>query len=189
MNKNTFIIALTGIYTALVFVCILTESTLLLWMGISAAVLSLLVVMTFCLHKNLLFAFLGGLIIGLCSFLTALILGVEAFMHPMISIVPRMFIGVSAYGVYLLVKKLTANSENKYIKEKLPYALGAGAGIIVNTVLVVAALSIFGGFAVTQTAVQTIALFNFLPEFLVSVIFAPFTITAVKKVTANKSNK
>jgi len=85
-----------------------------------------------------------GLAFGLISFFHALIRPVSPFslffINPIISILPRMFIGVAAYYAYALALKL--------FKAKLaPLAIGVGAfvGSLTNTILVLGALSLIYG--------------------------------------------
>lgn len=81
--------------------------------------------------------FIMGTLMGITSLLHALLRPLTPldpfFVNPLVSVLPRMFIGVSAYYVYTLVKKL--------VGEKLPgtsisAVLGAVAGSVTNTLLV-----------------------------------------------------
>lgn len=63
------------------------------------------------------------------------------FMNPIISVLPRMFIGITSYYAYAGVKALF--KQNKL----LPLAIGIGAGVgsLTNTVLVLGALTVVYG--------------------------------------------
>jgi len=81
--------------------------------------------------------FIMGTLLGLIGMLHALTRPVTVldplFANPLISVLPRMFIGISAYYVYSGLRKVIRNDS---IKESVS-AVGAGiAGSLTNTVLV-----------------------------------------------------
>ena len=86
---------------------------------------------------------IGGLVLGLTwgltSYFYALTLGtIEAmiFLNPMVSIVPRVLVG-------LIVSYTTLALDKVNMKEVLKYGLVAGIGTLSNTVLVLSSIFIF----------------------------------------------
>ena len=144
--------------------------------------------MTLCLSWDLKRAFLFSAVFGVTSLLCALFIGNPYFVMPWISILPRLFVGPCAYGVYKLTKKLTGKSEKKFVNASLPYAIGAAAGILTNTLLVIACLSLFfpagaeGGFSVADWIKMCITI-NFPIELVCATILTPILAVAVKKAT------
>ena len=63
--------------------------------------------------------------------------------YPLIAIIPRLFIGPAAYGAKMLMKRLTGNSKNFFLREVLPYSIIAAVAILTNTVLVVGSFAVF----------------------------------------------
>jgi uncharacterized membrane protein len=65
------------------------------------------------------------------------------FINPMVSVIPRLFVGLAALGAHNFVLKWTKNSIAGMVA-------GAIAGTLTNTVLVLSAMGIFGGSTFTQ---------------------------------------
>lgn len=109
------------------------------------------------------------------------------FQNPMISVVPRIFVGlVTALVVTGLFKT----------KIKKPIALGIGAiaGTLTNTILVITALNVFNGFetitlGVTTTLnaiISTLIGVNGIIELVAAVILVPSIYMATEKYLKNK---
>ncbi len=110
------------------------------------------------------------------------VLGNIPFQNPMVSVVPRIFVGL-----------ITALVVGALLKTKLPKVvsliIGAVAGTLTNTVLVITALNIFGGFetlalgiSTTLTAiVSTLIGVNGIIEIAVAVILIPPLYMAIEK--------
>jgi len=106
-----------------------------------------------------------------------------AFLNPLVSVVPRVLIGLTAYYSYKLVK-----SKN----ETLRIAVGAAVGSLTNTVGVLGMIYLIyaaqyaqaKGIAVTMAAktIFGIALTNGIAEAVVAVIISIACVIAVKKV-------
>ncbi|RNB68564.1 ECF transporter S component [Brevibacillus panacihumi] len=97
-----------------------------------------------------------GLIFGVSSFLNAT---VPLFKDPLVAILPRLFIGVTAYFTYVGLKNI-----NEY------FAIGAAGfiGAMTNTILVLG-MAVIRGY-MTFGVAATVALTSGLPEAIVSVI-------------------
>lgn len=134
---------------------------------------------------------LGGLVLGLSwgltSYLYALTLGtIEAmiFLNPMVSIVPRILVGLIVSYSALLIKNLK-------IKDLLKYAIVAGIGTLSNTILVLSAIFAFesAGLVSFNQAVATIYTIvistNGLLELSAAIFLVPAVITAIKRIRPN----
>ena len=182
-------VSLLGVMAAVMVVVLFVESAISkIFSYTPPAFLSLGILMTLCLSWDLKRAFLFSAGFGVTSLLCALFIGNPYFVMPWISILPRLFVGPCAYGLYKLTKKLTGKSEKKFVNTSLPYAIGAAAGIFTNTLLVIACLSLFfpvgaeGGFSVADWIKMCITI-NFPIELVCATILTPILAVAVKKAT------
>ncbi len=107
-----------------------------------------------------------------------------AFYNPMVSIVPRILIGVASFyvakGLFSLFPKLP---------KIFGYAAGAAAGVITNTIGVLGMILAFydgkilqGGSAISMEWVMGIVVTNSILEIVVCTIVTPPIVLAVKKV-------
>lgn len=131
---------------------------------------------------------IGGLVLGttwgLTSYFYALTLGtIEAmiFLNPMVSIVPRILVGLLvSYSTLALTKVIK--------KEHLRYALVALIGTLTNTILVLSAIFLFAssGLISFNQAVSTIVAIvistNGLLELFSALFLVPTVILAIRKV-------
>lgn len=183
-NKKTKRIAILGVMTALLLVVFTLETVIgSLWIT-PPAVLSLSILFVICFSFDFTVGVLSGLMFGVCSFIIALIVGNPLFILPWISILPRLFVGISAYGVFALMKKICKNSDKPFVKEVLPYSLGAVAGIIVNTLTVIVALTFLAPAEYGNTFigwVQILITLNFPIEIAGALILTPILVRPVKK--------
>lgn len=134
---------------------------------------------------------IGGLVLGLTwgitSYLYALSLGtIEAmiFLNPMVSIVPRIFVG-------LIVSYSALALKNIKMSDWLRFALSAFIGTLSNTILVLSAIFVFAsaGLVSFNQAVSTIYTIvistNGLLELFAAIFLVPTVIQAIKKVKPN----
>ena len=183
MEKSSKTVAFIGIMGALVFVVLFLETYVF---GVLIPIappcfLSISVAITISLFKGKKTMFIGGTILGICSLIIAFIIGNPAFIFPWISVLPRVFIGVVAYYVSVLIRRFTFNSQKVFVKDYLPYVIGAVFGVITNTVLTLSSLLIFK-FIGIETVVATFIAINFPLEVVLSAILVPILINAVNKV-------
>lgn len=131
---------------------------------------------------------LGGLVLGstwgITSYLYALSLGtLEAaiFLNPLVSIVPRILVGLSVAYLGLALKNLK-------IKDLYKYGFLAAAGTLINTILVLSAIFTFEstGLISFNQALSTILTIiistNALLELFAAVVLVPSVIIALKKI-------
>ena len=135
---------------------------------------------------------IGGLVLGLTwgltSYFYALTLGtIEAmiFLNPMVSIVPRVLVG-------LIVSYTTMALDKVNMKEVLKYGLVAGIGTLSNTVLVLSSIFIFaseGFLSFNQdfsTIITIIISTNGLLELFAAVIIVPAVVKAIRKISPQR---
>lgn len=128
-----------------------------------------------------------GFIFGFTSLLKALTqptITSFAFINPLVSILPRVLIGILAYYIYNLVMKLTK-------KESVSGLVAGGLGSIINTVGVLGMIYILYGerFARASEAgasagefIFTLAAVNGVPEAIVGALVVSPIVIALKKV-------
>jgi len=135
---------------------------------------------------------IGGLVLGLTwgltSYFYALTLGtIEAmiFLNPMVSIVPRVLVG-------LIVSYTTLALDKVSMKEVLKYGLVAGIGTLSNTVLVLSSIFIFASEGVLSfnqafsTIITIIISTNGLLELFAAVIIVPAVVKAIRKISPQR---
>lgn len=132
--------------------------------------------------------FVLGLTWGLTSYFYALTLGtIEAmiFLNPMVSIVPRVLVG-------LIVSYATLALDRFKMKEVIKYGLIAGLGTLSNTVLVLSAIFTFASEGVLSfnqafsTIITIIISTNGLLELFAAVIIVPAVVKAIRKISPQR---
>ena len=112
-----------------------------------------------------------GLLIGLIFGITSFARGTDWFLDPLVSIFPRLFIGITAYLAYASTKKIN------------PYLGYASAGIIgtaTNTVLVLGMVVIRFNFPVKAAAY--LGLLHGIPEMIVATVLTVILIGGIKRI-------
>lgn len=185
MNKTSSAktIALCGVLSALTFVFLLVETFgFTAWLGsFTPAILTLPLAVAISLTGDKRHCIVGGAIFGCCSFFLAVIIANPIFINPLISILPRLFIGVIAFFVYLLLSKLTKNAKSKFIKEILPISVASAFGILTNSVFTIFMMWVFNASAIA-TIMTVIISFNFLAEVIGAIVLCPIYVKVIKKV-------
>ena len=176
-------IAFYGVLSALMFVFLLIETYLFtaFFGNFTPAILTLPFAVALSLFKDKKGMFLGGTIFGCCSFFLAICIGNPIFLNPLISILPRIFIGVVAYAVYYILSLVCANAKSDFIKEKLPLSLAGAFGILTNTVCTIFMLSLFEHAALTAVF-TTILSINFLAEVIGAMVLSPIYANVLKRI-------
>lgn len=191
-NSKARTVALLGVMSAVLVAVLFIESSIFkIFAYTPPAFLSLGILMMLCLCWDLKRAFLFSVIFGATSLFCALYIGNPYFAMPWISILPRLFVGPAAYGIFKFIKKATQN-KTKFWRVTFPLAVGAAVGILTNTILVIACLSLFfpagveGGFTVAEWIGLCIKI-NFPIELVGAIILTPVLVVAVEK-TAQRFN-
>ncbi len=181
MNTSAKRIAFFGVFGALIYVLLLLETQVLgTILPISPCFLSLPLAISLSVYGDYKNMFIGGTVLGVCSLLLSLIFPqFIVFLNPLISVLPRLILGIVAFGVCKLFKWIFKNSKSNFFKSVLPYSLSGMFGAITNTVLVVTMLFIFN-FTGIEQAFQTIISFNALIEIISAIILVPVITKAIK---------
>lgn len=186
-NDKAHFVAFIGVMFALIFVLFLLEGTLLSGVGMTACILSLPVAIALSVYDDWKKSFIGGTLLGACSCLFCLIFA-SAFLfyaNPLISVLPRMFIGITAYWTYRGLLKLFKSVKNKYVREMLPASIAGIVGSITNTVLYLLAVNIWtGNGADALTQILKVAVSIYFPiELVACFILVPIYVTVLRKVS------
>ena len=131
-------------------------------------------------------AILGG-VWGLTCVLRAFQFGIIPFQNPMVSLVPRVIVGLVAGLVFYALSKTKC-------KKPISLAISAFTGTLTNTVLVLSSLKLFGGFEVLfgesaktlEVIIGTLISTNGLIELVCAVIVAPSIYLATQKYFKDK---
>lgn len=178
---NSKKIAMFGIFSALIFVAFNLDKLLSLWLPVSAAVITLTVVLTFCfIIKKPLLIISFWTLFGIASFITAFYIpsaSAPLFMQPQISILPRFLVGILCVGITMLVNKFMT----KFNKPKINIAIISVLSIMCNTLLTLTAFVLFGGKDFLELFIGFITGINFVLEVILVPIILPFIFTGVNK--------
>lgn len=186
-NDKAHFVAFIGVMFALIFVLFLLEGTLLSGVGMTACILSLPVAIALSIYDDWKKSFVGGTLLGVCSCLFCLIFA-SAFIfyaNPLISVLPRMFIGITAYWSYRGLSALFKKVKNKYIREMLPAAIAGVIGSATNTVLYLLAVNIWAGNAAGAfTQILTVAVSIYFPiELAACFVLVPVYVMVLRKIS------
>ena len=182
-------VAFIGVMTALMFAVLAVETwVFVLFINMPPAILTIPLAIALSVFGDWKKMFIGGTIFGLCSFVLSFILGLSVFYNPLISVLPRVLMGVVAYFVAFGMVKLLRKSkrkdgkDNKFLQEVLPYSVAGAAGVLFNTVSVLFMMWVFAGEnAFLTTALSTILSINFVLEFVCAIILVPVLVRVMKK--------
>ncbi|HEY8444082.1 MAG TPA: hypothetical protein VIL24_04730 [Clostridia bacterium] len=109
--------------------------------------------------------------------------------YPLIAIIPRLFVGPAAYGAKILLKKLTKNSSNFFLREVLPYSVVGAVATLTNTVLVVGSFAVFAMDFSALDVTMPLAIGEMIIagsiELAIAVAITPAIILALKKADRN----
>ncbi len=195
-------VAFLGVMSALIFVVLTLETYVFIGiLGINPAFLSLPLAIALCLYGDWKDEFCGGTIFGICAFIISFMVGYVPMYNPLISILPRVLMGVGAYWIYHLLSyithKILGNAEKKgkiyskkkniFYRETIPAAVAGAIGALINTVLVLTMMSFFGGDAFA-TAFKVAISFNSPIEMACCFVLVPIYVR-VMKVALKSQNK
>lgn len=177
-----------GIMTALIVVGLALDSVITATAPLKIAVASLLIVLPLCQMFTFKESLFASTTFGVLSMLRAYLLPSitsPSFMNPLVSVLPRVVIGVTAYFTYKALRRAMPDTgKKKYI----PYAVSAGVGVLTNTVLVITMINVVGNGNVIDALIKTLLGVNCVLEFCICVICVPFISYNVGKVVNKKKN-
>ncbi|MDR3185442.1 MAG: hypothetical protein LBU04_01325 [Christensenellaceae bacterium] len=192
ISKSQFI-TINGLFLAVILLFVVFPLQIGL---VSLAVLPVLVVIIAAETVGIKSAIITGGMFGLLSFIGSMIkptLLSQAFYNPLISVAPRLLIGVVTFLIVEALKKHFPRM-NKLIT----YGIGAGIGVVTNTSLVLGMILVFHygtEFALGAESVligwewmTTILIANFVVEFVFCVLIAPPIVIALEHAIFRKGN-
>ena len=109
------------------------------------------------------------------------------FQNPVISVIPRIIVGLAAAAVFALLIKKTN------IEKHISAGIAAAAGTLTNTVLVLSALAAFGALGETTVAdtvkliIETLVAVNGIIELAAAIIIVPLLYSAVSHFFTKKN--
>lgn len=194
MKKDkAYYVAFIGVMTALVFVLFMLESYVLAGFGVTACILSLPVAISLSIFDDWKKSFIGGTILGVCSCVFCLIggAGFIFYANPLISVLPRFFIGITAYWTYFGLSKLFKKAKIRYFREILPCSIAGVVGSITNTVLYLLSINIWmGSIDGALSAMLSVAATIYFPiELAACFVLVPLYVMALKKVNRRITKK
>ena len=185
-NDKAHLIAFVGVMFALIFVLFFLEGTVLAGVKITACILSLPVAIALSVYDDWKKSFIGGTLLGLVSCIFCIIFSSAYifYANPLISVLPRTFIGVTAYWTYRGISKLLNKVKNEFVSETIPAAVAGIVGSVTNTVLYLLAVNIWAGDAMgALTAILGVAVTIYFPiELAACAVLVPAYTAALKKV-------
>ncbi len=175
-------IAFYGVMAGLMFVFLLIETYLFsaLFGNFTPAILTLPLAVALSLFNGRKGMWIGGTVFGCCSFFLAVIISNVIFLNPLVSILPRVFIGLTSYGVYFLANKLLKDSKNEFVSEILPCSLAGVFGILTNSVCTIFMMWVFNS-AELALVLTVIISINFVAEIIGAAVLAPIYVRVFKR--------
>lgn len=176
-------IAFYGVLSALMFVFLLTETYAFsfLFGQFTPAILTLPLAVGISMFDGKKTMFVGGTIFGACSFVLSFFIGFTVFMNPLVSILPRVFIGVVAYLVFFLLSKLTKNAKSVFVRETIPLSVAGAFGILTNTVCTITMMWLFNASDIAAVF-TTIMSVNFVAELIGGIVLVPLYVGVLKRI-------
>lgn len=185
-------VAFVGVMAALIFVLFLLEGAVLSPVGMTACILSLPVAIAVSIYDDWKKSFVGGTLLGVCSCIFCLVFSAFIkYANPLVSVLPRFCIGVTAYWTYFGLSKLFKKAKNRFVKEALPAAIAGIVGSLTNTVLYLLAVAVCDGRAADAlTVIMGVAVTIYFPiELVACAVLVPLYVKALQKVSRTLLNK
>ena len=181
-NSKANKVARYAIMLATILVAVLMDKTITMGLPIAGATCELLVTMTFCfLFNSWLDGFLATTFMGLSSFIWSFPFDNIPSQNPLISIVPRLFVGIIAFSVYRLMLLMFTKVRNQPVKQTVSIVVATFVGLLSNTILYLGALTLFKSvYSSLIDALRAVVILNILPEYLVSLIGCSAVVLGVR---------
>lgn len=181
MKAKTKTVVLYATLGALIFAAMTLDRAITPFLPLSAAFITLTVTFTFALVKpNLATAVASGIIFGVSSCITAIFFGKSSVINPLISILPRAFLGFIIYGVYMLCRRIFGKAKPK-TREIASISIAAALTTAMNTVLFLSALVLFGENNTIDSVFKITVLANSIPELVMTAILVPLVTLGVRR--------
>lgn len=189
MNKKKKLnrLVICALFAALIVVMTFTPYLGYITVGvIEITTLHIIVIFGACVLGGKYGAVLGA-VWGATCIMRAFQLGIVPFQNPLVSLLPRLLVGLVAGLIFLGLSKTK-------LKKPISLGISALAGTVTNTVLVLSSLNIFGGFTqlfgedakTIDVIIGTLIGTNGIIELVASIILVPTLYMATKKFFKNK---
>ena len=191
-NDKAHFVAFVGVMAALIFVLFLLEGAVLSPVGMTACILSLPVAIAVSIYDDWKKSFVGGTLLGVCSCIFCLVFSAFIkYANPLVSVLPRFCIGVTAYWTYFGLSKLFKKAKNRFVNEALPASIAGIVGSLTNTVLYLLAVAVCDGRAADAlTAIMGVAVTIYFPiELVACAVLVPLYVQTLQKVNRTLLNK
>lgn len=185
--KNTMKIAFAGILIALMFVLSWTVLGMIPLGPVSVTTVFIPVCIGIIFFDDLKYATIFGLFFGIASFVRSFVpngLLDPYFQNPLVSVLPRLLVGILGYLVY---KGLSKTIKNRVVVT----AITGGSVALLNTILTMGTLILVYFSDISQlfadngssirAVLASIALVNMLPEIALGVILTPVIIKVLDR--------
>ena len=184
MKNGTKTIVEYAVICALLFVARSLDHIISGWLPINSAAVTLTVAYACMLYKpTFVRSVMVGLLFGVMSLLTSLIFGGGALIYgmanPLISVLPRVIVGVDVIAVFSLVKRLVSGKKGFVIAT----VAACLTGTVINTATVLSMIWLFQSVvgASLTNAVGLIFSVNVPAELIVPAISVPFIVLGMRK--------
>ncbi len=158
---------------------------------ISTALITLVIVLTLCqISDKWWISMLVTTAFGLISLLYCFILpnlSSPVFMNPLVSVVPRIAIGLTTYFSLTLFQRIFRKCRRSFFSNILPRALSAIIGVLTNTLLVLSAMALVDQGDVLAKIVGVMMSFNFVIEIVGSCLLVPVLSSAFVRIRGKRA--
>ncbi len=180
MKAQTKTIVLYATLGALIFLAMTLDRAITPYLPLSAAFITLTVTFVFALiNPELATSVASGIIFGVSSCITAIFFGKSSVINPLISVLPRALLGFIIFGVYKLCR-LIFNGIDPRAREIASISIASAVTTVMNTVLFLTALVLFGENNTIDSVFKVTVLANSIPEFVMTAILVPIVTTGVR---------
>jgi uncharacterized membrane protein len=188
MNKRrnvTRTVVLYAVYFALIFVARLLDKAVTGFLPINAAIITLTVAFSCALvEPSFVNAVVVGAIFGVVSLIaTAIMGGTPDFLNPLVSVLPRIVVGMALFGAFYGVSRIMRKITKKYaFAMVVAIVVACVIGALVNTVTVLGMINLFKmngeWFA---SVISTIIAINGTLELTVPPVITPIIVMGVRR--------
>ena len=184
-NSKAFNLAKYAIMFATIFVAMMIDRGISAALPISMAICVLLVTFAFCFIQN---SWADGIVaftcFGVASFIKAFIFpdAIVWYYKPLVYIVPRVLAGVMCFGAYRLALLAVKRVKQRRLAQMIAMTAAIAVGLVSNTVFFLLPFGYLSeggkGFI---AAVKGLVFVNILPEYLTSLLVAPWVVLGVRR--------
>ncbi len=184
-NSKAFNLAKYAIMFATIFVAMMIDRGISAALPISMAICVLLVTFSFCFVQDSWADGIAAFVcFGVASFIKAFIFpdAIEWYFKPLVYVIPRVLAGVMCFGAYRLMLLVVGRVKKRRVAQVAAMTVAIAVGLVCNTVFFLLPFSYLSkggeGFV---AAIKGLVFINILPEYLVSLLVAPWVVLGVRR--------